>query len=497
MMRSGRLILLGVDGMDFEYTKSILQKLPTLRGIAEDGGFLPFKSVFPPDSIPAWITAYTGKDPSSHGVLESVDYLAKGDDRFKVDCSVFRENTFWDALGRNGIKVAVVNPFMAYPAWEVNGVMISGPVFISGEIQCSAPEFVNDLQIPNSFGGIVDFPTRKNLKEFCDKTFHDTREQINFGLKLLEKNRPDFFFQVFLTMDRLQHFLWRYSDPTDPTYPGKNEYKDMIEKFYILIDQGIGQFLDLLEPHDTLMVISDHGHGMRCTHCFNINEYLRRKGYVKSSAEGKIFSRTLITEKLKNRVLKFMNDHDLEDYISVIAKLVPNAKGLKKGKHITDSSRNIAYASDFTGTNPFGGICVNSALIEDYEKFREKLIDDLKSLEYEGKPVFEWITRREDLYNGEFLEKFPDILFKMGSRFGVNWALHTELFSVKPTHKKISGGHRDLGIISMGGNGGIRLLPDRLKIENLFASILNYYGLQSQPEYSESSFIWREEKRNI
>ncbi|MCP4761580.1 MAG: hypothetical protein GY870_07345 [archaeon] len=33
------------------------------------------KSISPPDSIPAWITIFTGKSPAEHGVLDSIDYL--------------------------------------------------------------------------------------------------------------------------------------------------------------------------------------------------------------------------------------------------------------------------------------------------------------------------------------------------------------------------------------------------------------------------------------
>lgn len=109
----------------------------------------------------------------------------------------------------------------------------------------------------------------------------------------------------------------------------------VIKHFYINMDEIIGRFLKVMKSDGKLVVISDHGHGMRCTHCFNINEFLRKRGYVKSIADGKILSREFIIEKLKNGVLNFMHEHDLEDYISKVAKLVPNAKKIKKGKPIT------------------------------------------------------------------------------------------------------------------------------------------------------------------
>jgi predicted AlkP superfamily phosphohydrolase/phosphomutase len=488
-MKKTRLILLGIDGMDFDYARSMITDLPNIKKLSETGIFSPFRSVFPPDSIPSWITCYTGKNPSEHGVLESVNYLAKGDKRINVDTSVFQGRTFWDILGEAGNKVCVINPFMGYPVWPVNGVMINGPVFIDGNIQISDRSWVEGLTVPGSLGGIVDFPTRKTLGDFIKKTVNDTKIQADFGISMLRRHRPALFFQTFLTADRIQHFLWRYCDPSDPTYPGKNPFKDVIRNFYIETDRIIGRYLECLEPEDHFMAISDHGHGMRCTHCFNINEFLRRRGDLRSLADGKRLSSKLIIEKLKNAVLSFMNEHDLEDYISVIAKFVPNAKKIKKGKHITQSEKNRAYASDFTGTNPFGGICVNRSLVDNYEKFRDDLICELDRMEYKGEPVFEWIKKREAMFDGTYTERFPDILFCLKERYGVNWNLHTRLFTVNPTHKKISGGHKENGVFLTNIPLTNFKASRHITMDNLFSTLLELFDLDASAFSKGESFI--------
>lgn len=488
-MRNKRLIILGIDGMDFDYAQNIINELPALRKMAERGLFRSFRSVFPPDSIPSWITCYTGKDPSEHGILESVNYLAKGDERVKVDTSVFRGKTFWDIISNCGKTVCIINPFMAYPVWQVNGVMVGGPVFIDGKVDVSDWSMTEGLNVPDSLGGITDFPTRKTLRNFVKKIFADTREQAEFGISMLKRHRPDLFFHVFLTMDRIQHFLWRFCDPEDPTYPGENEFEDVIRKFYVEIDDVVGRYLDMLGSEEKLIIISDHGHGMRCTHCFNINEVLRDRGYLKSCARGKVFSSKLLIEKLKNYVLGYMNQHNLEDYISVIAKFVPNAKSLKKGKHITDNSKNIAFASDFTGTNPFGGICINKSLISDYQGFRDILINELYHVKNGEDQVFQWIKKREDLFAGEFIERYPDILFSLNSRYGVNWSLHTKYFTVNPTHKKISGGHKEYGVFFSNLNEDSLTDDGELNITNFFSSVLSYFGINTIEFSSGKSFL--------
>lgn len=483
-----KTIILGIDGMDFDYAQAMIDDLPIFKSLSTSGVYSPFESVFPPDSIPSWVTCYTGKDPSQHGVLESVNYLAKGDDRLKVDTSSFKGITFWDLISDAGNSVCVINPFMAYPVWPVNGVMINGPVFIDGGIQISAPDAVAGIPVPDSLGGIVDFPTKDTLKEFVAKTYADTQEQAAFGIEVMKKMSSDLFFQTFLTMDRIQHFLWRYCDKNDPTHPGSNPQGNAIREFYIAMDKIVGQYIDEMTPEDRLIIISDHGHGMRCTECFNINELLREHGYVRSVAEGKVLSKQLILEKCKNAVLEFMHKNDLEDYISKIAKFVPNAKKMKTGKHITSDNKNKAYASDFTGTNPFGGICINRELVDNYAATRADIIKLLEDVRQHGEPVFEWIKHREDLYSGTYLERFPDILFCLKSRFGVNWSLHTKLFTTNPTHKKVSGGHKQYGVFFSNIPALNFETSDHINMTNFAPTILHLFGLGAQDYFSGKSF---------
>ncbi len=475
-----KVVLLGFDGMDYDLTRTMIDdgRLPNLKRLEEKGSFEPLLSVFPPDSIPAWITAYTGMDPSDHGILEHVNYLLGDNKTVSIDTSVFHEKTFWDRIGNEAnAEVCVINPFMAYPVWPVNGTMISGPVFIEGDIQVSNREQLQGIEIPDSIGGITNFPNKSNIKPFLDWTIEDTEEQAEFGLSMLKKNQPGFFFQTFLTTDRIQHHLWRYCDQTDPTYPGSNEVEGGIDQFFALIDKIVGDFMDALDDDDILLLMSDHGHGMRCTHTFNFNEYLYQKGYLKSAGGGRKFSKKVLLEKLKNRVLKFLNDNDLEEYISKIAKLVPNASAMKSGKHISNNAESQAYASDFAGTNPFGGICINKDKVEDYEAFRTKLMAELDELTYEGKKMIRWMRPREALYNGKHIERYPDILYEMVPELGTGMSMHSGLFSINPTHKKISGGHKKNGIFFSNQGAALKIDQEECKITNIHTTLVSLFDL--------------------
>lgn len=487
-----KVVILGFDGMDFDLTRTMIDagQLPNLKRLEQQGSFNPLLSVFPADSIPSWITTYTGLDPSQHGILDHVNYLLGDQDEAKIDTSVFHQKTFWDRIGAEAnAKVCIINPFMAYPVWPVNGVMVNGPAFIAGDIQVSNENMLGDLKVPESIGGLEDLPTKETMAPFLEKAIDDTNNEADFGLAMLEKNQPELFFQTFLTSDRVQHFLWRYCDRSDPTYPGENDVEDGIDRFFGIVDNVVGRFMEQLGEDDILLIMSDHGHGMRCTNCFNFNEYFRRQGYLKSASGESKFNKKIIIEKLKNRVLKFLNDNDLEEYISKIAKLVPNAKELKKGTHLASYDDSMCYAPDFAGTNPFGGVCINQKNVEDYSAFRQKLMQELSEITYEDKPLFKWLKHREEIYHGPHIDRYPDILYEMNPRVGTGFAQHTDLFTINPTHKKISGGHKKNGIFFINQSKQFEVDQNTCRISHLNATVLSLFDIEPSSDSATNTFV--------
>jgi len=471
----GRVILLGIDGMDHGFVKEHLTQLPNLGKLAVEGVLAPLKSVFPADSIPAWITIFTGTGPDHHGIVESIDYLKKDYKSFAINTRAFQGKTFWDEASAAGKRVCVVNPFLAYPVWPVNGVMLSGPVFISGGNQAYPTELLESCP-PPSLGGIVDFPTKKSLTSFVEKTTSDTRELASYTLELCGREEWDLFFVSFFTLDRLQHFLWRYCDPMDPTHPGANPHQDAILDLYRSFDAVVGDFYRRLGPEDTLMVISDHGHGMRCTRLLNLNEFLRKKGYLK--APGSLLSKKYWLEKGKNLALQALYRLRLEEYTKVIARVIPNPKKLKTAAHAISSGASRARLADFAGMGPYGGIRINekAGQGEGYRQLVDEIIGELEALNREhGDKLFQWIARRGDRYNGKEIAVYPDIIFELHEGLGVNWGLYLPLISTNPFHRGISGGHKTFGVLGISNCSPVEKLDscDLTDIYRLVMSMLS------------------------
>ena len=491
--RSGRpVILIGVDGMDAEFVQERLKQLPNLARLQRQGFGGGARSVFPSDSIPAWVTIFTGIPPVEHGFLDAIDYFRKDHKDFGVDTSVFRGRTIWDVASAAGLRSCVINPFLAYPPWDIHGIMCSGPVFVdAAESQVRPAELASQLALP-SMGGIVEFPTKENLAAFCQQSREYTLAQHRFSLELLEQRGPwDFFFSTYLTLDRVQHFLWRYHDPEDPTYPGDGPFRLVIEEFYRLFDSIVGDYLERAGDHMDVVLVADHGHGRRCTEVVNVNELLRRRGWLKDKAGGRnpLHPRRLLA-RAKTRTMEMLDRYDKADLTYAIAKLIPKARALKKSGFLVRESDSIAFTPYFAGTNPCGGVSIGRAAAQaaglDYEALREQIIAELRALRdpQSGAEIFRWVQKREEfLGQGKAQERFPDILFLMRGGYGVAWDLYGDLVAVNPTHRKISGGHKvDGAFFASFDPGATPWNSDgRYHLTDIAPIVLSRLGLSPQP----------------
>ena len=441
-----RLVVIGIDGMDPYVFEKIQSELPNLSSILKSGSFKHCSSVFPPDSIPAWVTIYTGEYPEKHGWLDNIDYedIRKGEEVGKL-CDL-QGRTFWDQLGQTGKRVCIINPLLAYPVWPVNGVMVNGPVFITGEKQIYPKELTTRYKLPE-LGGMTDFPAENELGQFLDATLHSTRDLAQFGLKLLDLEQWDLFFISFFTLDRIQHFLWRFWDASDPLYPGHSSLEDAIVKAYKTFDEIIGKFLERIDDGTGLIVLSDHGHGQRPTMLLNLNEALRQAGFLKT-AQGKNEKISLkkgveIAKNISvNLVVKILG----ESWLYRIGRLIPKRtrKALKKSSYLIDKENSVAWVSDVGGGASVGGIVINpkfSELNQEYNSTAARILESLEKLNLgtNGR-VIKWAKiREEDSF-------YPDIIFELAPLFSVGRSLFCPIMEKSPRHRIISGGHKKEGV---------------------------------------------------
>ncbi|WP_419169409.1 alkaline phosphatase family protein [Negativibacillus massiliensis] len=467
MQEKRKTIMVILDGFDYSYIEKNIDKFDFFKTLFEAQCLCPLESVVPADSIPSWTTIYTGLNPAEHGVLESIDYLAFKNQEHG-DYSVIQGNTFFDVLSRQGKRVFVFNPFMAYPAWDVNGLMICGPVFEGGEVSSNHPNQVDFKNLPD-IGGMVEQPTNKQMVDFYNNTMKLSQKQFDAFHKYFKKDIYDFAFCGITTPDRMQHFLWRYNDPDDRTHPKDNPLMGSILKMYQLMEKNVQKIMNDYGDEYNVVIISDHGHGRRCEKTFYINQWLISQGIIHDKSKKK-----RAIEYAKNTMFRILDAFDIVEPGTKFFKQFKFAHKVKNAEYVFDDKKKKVYAPKFDGTNPFGGIMVTRsefASEEEYEAMRQQIIDGLLKVTDGGEPIMLWVKRREDIYEGAKVANYPDIVYRMKPQYGVDRGLYGKrLFGINAMHSILSGGHQFIGVI-MGNRVDVKEVNSVLNIHDYIISI--------------------------
>lgn len=444
-----KIVIIGIDGMDRELISKYLNSLPNFKKIIAESPDIKLTSVFPPDSDTAWASIYTGLNPAKHGVVEFVDPLKRTDlnKSFHIDNSAIKNKTFWDIASKNSKQVCLIYPHLAYPVWSVNGFMINHhPKTAEIQIYPSGFEFNFEVKKLDALKKIPK--TKFEFKEYLKKKTEILLNDFSFGKNMLINYHWDLYFFYSSTLDSIKHLFWSYCDPNDPTYPGENIFKNVIKDLYILHDKLIGDILESIESETPVLIFSDHGHSMRPVNLFNINEVLRREGYLfsKEKAMAPIHS---LSEKIKRLAVDIVQCFGLRPAAMTIVRLFPKIKEMYAKPSTIDFNKTVAHCTDLSGMKSYsyGGICLNKDRFDNERSYviaRKKIIELLSkwTIPDSDEKVFDWICEKEELYNGEHRNKYPDIIFNLREDYGAGWAIKIPEFSKTTAHKFFPGSHR-------------------------------------------------------
>lgn len=273
-----RKVVIGLDG----FHDGLLNYTPTIRRIYETGHGTTLESTTPPITAPAWATFQTGMDVESHRILDFVTY----DESFEasmLDGRALDEVTVYELLSSCGVSCYVQNLPFALPAR------------IEGDVM---PSWLDDDEVdphPSDLCSTyeVDRPTYPSFRPDDSKAQQLNRIDDSFRrnsqtfLSVLETGDHGFLFFLVSATDWLQHkSLMHLEHEPDSTIAAE------ARAILVAVDSFVATVSDSLEADDDLILLSDHGFRIYDRQ-FSINDWLQRKGYLKTSTDGTHFeSRT-------------------------------------------------------------------------------------------------------------------------------------------------------------------------------------------------------------
>ncbi len=491
-MTRARILIFGVDGATFDLVRpwAAAGYLPTFSKLLASGVHGELESTLPPVTSPAWPTFMTGCNPGKHGVFDFI--RPKGDGFDLVNATSIRQPTIWDLLSQAGLKVGSMNLPVTYPPRPVNGFMISGllsptrggdicfPANLIGRYEPHLGRYRIAPRVQYAPGAEADF-----VADLYDLIETHGR----WGLHLMQNEPWDVFMLHFLSLDVMQHAMWRFMDRNHPRHEA-SAFENAIRDGYALVDAAIGRMLEQLDDSTTVLVMSDHGFGP--LHAIvNLNNYLIEKGFVRLRRDPWTrFKASAFRHGLTpSAVFGWMSRLRIQNLVARVSKGTRNRlMGRFLSYDAVDWSRTTAYSMghvgqiylNLAGREPNGVVSQS-----DRKAVLERVSNALLELRgQDGRRLVTRLVPRDDVYHGPYAGHGPDLHVVLDEYNMISFPLFaTNGKVVTQQIRGDSGCHRSEGILIARGRGikaaktvaGARLV-------DLAPTILHLAGVPVRPE---------------
>ncbi|WP_255190998.1 alkaline phosphatase family protein [Natronobeatus ordinarius] len=432
-----KTVVLGFDALDVRYLDRYASSLPNLTALRDRGIEAPLESTHPPWTGSAWPSMYTGVDPSYHGVYDFFDYDGYPDEGRLVSRADVRQPAIWNYLSAEGIASIVSNVPITHPAEPIEGVLVPG--YLAAEDEPGHPEGIRD-ELSSAIGEAYTVYSSGELSSDSDEKFAGYLELLDRRRRaarwLLESHDWEFAFFQLQKTDAVFH---NFDDD------------DHFRVIYEAADRLVGDVLEVVDEETNVIVCSDHGIGPVTGYQIHVNEVLAEHGLVEAtdetddglwlgpekaalmgetgadtetepdSAGRSPLERTVLAGSRVASGLGIEPGHvygvaERFGLESALVRLAPDVVREVAGKSVDwrasraycPSKTQLGVRINLAGREPEGIVSP-----DEYEAVRDDVIELLAGLETpDGEPAFEFVCRREAVFDGPYAEDAPDVLFR-------------------------------------------------------------------------------------
>jgi len=382
-----RVAFFGIDGVPYSLIAEHPDRFPNLTALADEGSAGAIDSIVPPESSACWPALTTGVNPGETGVYGFQDRENGSYDTYVPMGRDVQVSRVWDRVAADGRDATVLNVPVTFPPQRDVQRMVSG--FLSPGIDKAArPDELRDrLQD-------VDYRIDVNAKlgheddktEFVEDAHETLDARFEAFSHYVKQDDWDLFFGVFMTTDRVNHFLFR-------DYERDGENREAFLEFYETVDDYLGQLREMLDDDVTMVVASDHGF-TSLDYEVHFNAWLREEGWLS------------------------YRDEDHEELGDIAEE--SRAYSLIPGRFYINKE----------GREPRGSVPG-----DEYESVRAELKEELEALEGpDGRTVADRVVTREDAFRGDHDDIAPDLVVVPNHGFDLKagFAEHGEVFGTGP-----------------------------------------------------------------
>lgn len=362
-----RLMVIGLDcATPKTLFEDFLDDCPNIKKMLSYGVYGKLRSSDPPITIPAWMVMVTGKKPGTLGIY---GFRHRKENSYTnhwiANSYVIKEPKIWDIIGKQGLKSIILGVPPTYPVKPLNGYLVTGFITPDTFSEFTYPPELKKEISENIGNYILDVKFRTNAKEqLLIDLYRMTRIHFNTIKYLIKTKEWNYCHFVIIGLDRLHHAFWKYYDITHHKYEPGNMFATAIKNFYKFLDKEIGEILELIDKKTTVMIVSDHG-AKAMKGCICVNMALEKLGLLKFKSQSSPGTR------LEDAEIDWRKTYAW-GWGGYYARIFLNVKG-REPKGIIEP--------------------------EEYEEWREKVINSLKSIpDNNGNQMETKIYKPEDLF---------------------------------------------------------------------------------------------------
>ena len=238
---------------------------------------------------------------------------------------------------------------------------------------------------------------RMDERTFMDDLYRAFDDRAQVILNRVDARNWDVLVGVIESTDRVQHMMWRLTDPKHPMYDAAlaAKFGDSIERVYRRADDFVGEVVKRLDPGTPVMIVSDHGfHSWR--KAVNLNTWLVQQGYM-------VLQGQQPGEKKLDDLFgggEFWENVDwsrTRAYAMGIGQIYFNLRG-REARGIVSPGAEARQLAD--------ELCARLLTMRDPE---------------DGSAIIRAVYKRDDIYSGDFVHNASELQVGMEEGYRVSW----------------------------------------------------------------------------
>jgi predicted AlkP superfamily phosphohydrolase/phosphomutase len=445
---SRRVLVVGFDGADWDVLRPLVAagRMPNLAAWLREAGpraGAPLPSTTPPMSFPAWTSFATGLAPGRHGVF---DFTQKRPGAWRlrfVNAADRAGASLWGRAAARGDAVLCLGVPASFPPEPLpGGLLVPGfdaPVSTGSDARAASdparyarvarragPWMAPDLDEGARGDGWHERAAAALVARVDRKT--------GFALEALRQLREDgrdpaLAVVVFSESDTVAHHFWRDHDPRSPRHDpaASAARRGALAAVYERLDAAAGALRAAFGEDALCVLLSDHGQGGASRRVVHLNRRLAECGLLARAGRG---ATERAARLARDAALRWLPPRAAQ---AVFRRARGSAARLESAARFGGFDWRRTFAvSEEANTQPGvwialrGREAAGAVAPADYERVRQDVIDALLDWKLPagagthgcGHPVVARARRREEVYEGPFVARAPDVVVELSSEDG-------------------------------------------------------------------------------